>query len=140
MCGSPHIVPKRAKTEGNAKYPEHEKNPETLDFRALSRAGEQTRTADLLITNEVRYHLCHASTYFCPASLRQHEYYTIEGRACQQLIWRKNTFFDDMRQVILKSTFRSVFPQFGEQSFVFLFGQIAAERFLEIRTCDKGTK
>ena len=33
-------------------------NPE-----AFYRADEQIRTADLLITNEVRYHLCHVSLF-----------------------------------------------------------------------------
>ena len=37
-----------------------EKNGKSFDF---PRADEQTRTADLLITNEVRYHLCHVSLF-----------------------------------------------------------------------------
>ena len=43
---------------------DYKKKPATFRLLASTRADEQTRTADLLITNEVRYHLCHVSVSF----------------------------------------------------------------------------
>ena len=45
------------------------KNRNPLRLRFFLRAGERTRTADLLITNEVRYRLCHASINLVLCSL-----------------------------------------------------------------------
>ena len=60
---------------------EKQKKTGNIILSLFTRADEQIRTADLLITNEVRYQLCHVSVSFAvsPISQRQQKIlYTIK--------------------------------------------------------------